>query len=109
MENLDLLEEALGSMVESPLTLIEKLKSKATEELVESTVAEAFKGIKTDASSLELSMYKDKVKEEMKKGFLATFRRMLERIPKIEAVYKPKLRNRDTCSLGIPDYQVETV
>lgn len=110
-ENLDLLKEALGSAAESPLALIEKLKSKAkaTEELVDSTVDGAFKGIKTDASSPELSMYKDKVKEEMKKGFLSAFRGMLERIPKIEAVYKPKLRNRDTCSLGIPDYQVETV
>jgi hypothetical protein len=34
---------------------------------------------------------------------------MLDKIPKILAVYKqPVLRNRDTCSLGFPDYQVET-
>jgi hypothetical protein len=33
---------------------------------------------------------------------------MLDRVPKVLAVYKPVLRNRDTCSLGYPDYQVET-
>jgi hypothetical protein len=34
---------------------------------------------------------------------------MLESLPKMISVYKPTLRNRDTCSLGIPDYQVETI
>lgn len=110
-ESLGLLKETLGSVAESLHTLIEELKSKtkATEELVESTVTEAFKGIETRMSSPELSMHRDKLRGEMNKGFLNTFKGMLEKIPKIEAVYKPTLRNRDTCSLGIPDYQVETV
>jgi hypothetical protein len=44
----------------------------------------------------------------MKEGFLNLLKSMLDKLPKIVAVYKPVLRNRDTCSLACPDYQVET-
>jgi hypothetical protein len=74
------------------------------EPIVESTIREAFTRI-GEPSSFDLELYK----EEMKKGFLNVLKSMLDKIPKILAVYKqPVLRNRDTCSLGYPDYQVET-
>jgi hypothetical protein len=74
------------------------------EPIVESTIREAFTRI-GEPSSFDLESYK----EEMKRGFLNVLKGMLDKIPKILAVYKqPVLRNRDTCSLGYPDYQVET-
>lgn len=111
-KNIDTIVKNLTDLAISPYVSIERFKNKiiASEELVEYTVTEVFESNKTYTSSLsiELSMFKEKLKEEMKKNFLNTLKGILERIPKIEAVYKPILRNRDTCSLGIPDYQIET-
>ena len=76
---------------------------RGVEPIVESTIRETFNRI-GELSSFDLKSYK----EEMKKGFLNILKSMLDRVPKVLAVYKPVLRNRDTCSLGYPDYQVET-
>ena len=72
--------------------------------IIEPTIMEAFK----ETSNQVAEKYKKKLMEETKKKFLNVFKELLRIIPKIEVVYKPTLRNRDTCSLGFPDYQVET-
>ena len=80
---------------------------KSVKKIVDSTVSGAFK--KGDKiSSYDLKVYEEKLKKEMKGRFLNTLKEMLEKMPKIKTVYKPTLRNRDTCSIGVPDYQVET-
>jgi len=76
---------------------------RSVEPIIESTIGETFSKIR-EASFFNLESYK----EEMKKGFLNILKSMLDKVPKVLAVYKPVLRNRDTCSLGFPDYQVET-
>jgi hypothetical protein len=82
------------------------------EPIIESTIEKSFEDVKSPPTVEPyedlVESYKESYKEEMKRGFLGLLKDMTNKIPKILAVYKPVLRNRDTCSLGYPDYQVET-
>lgn len=81
----------------------------AVRTVVGSTVEEVFRCNKMAVFSHELEEYESRIREELEKRFLTTLGECLGKIPKITAVYEPTLRNRDTCSLGRPDFQVETV
>ena len=98
---IEMMVEALSTSKEARIE--DETLKRGVEPIVESTIREAFTRIREHAP-FDLESYK----EEMKKGFLNILKNMLNRVPKVLAVYKPVLRNRDTCSLGYPDYQVET-
>jgi hypothetical protein len=93
------LDAAEGSHI-----LDETLRAGA-EHIVASTIDASFSRIRGLPA---LRSYIDSYREEMKEGFLNLLKSMLDKLPKIVAVYKPVLRNRDICSLACPDYQVET-
>ena len=84
------------------------------EPIIRSTIEKSFtEVVKSPSLTVKpyedlLESYKESYKEEMKRGFLGLLKDMMNKIPKVLAVYRPVLRNRDTCSLGYPDYQVET-
>jgi hypothetical protein len=84
------------------------------EPIIRSTIEKSFtEVVKSPSLTVKpyedlLESYKESYKKEMKKGFLGLLKDIMNKIPKVLAVYRPVLRNRDTCSLGYPDYQVET-
>jgi len=123
-EHVETFRERSEPVKEGMEALIEKLKSKAspatplsailpeTDEeinrIVRPTITEAFHR-SVVSELLSLQEYKERLEREMREGFIGILGGMLESLPKMISVYKPTLRNRDTCSLGIPDYQVETI
>jgi len=104
---IEMIIETLSTVEEAHIEIEDENLRRNIDPLVESTIEETFgkiKGTSFSFSDFNLESYK----EEMKKGFLNILKSMLDKVPKVLAVYKPILRNRDTCSLGFPDYQVET-
>jgi hypothetical protein len=72
--------------------------------IIESTIEKSFEDVKSPPTVEPyddlVESYKESYKEEMKRGFLGLLKDMTNKIPKVLAVYRPVLRNRDTCSLG---------
>ena len=79
-----------------------KIEDKA-ERLVEVAVKDAFKYAKEPDVS-----YRDRVCSEMKKDFFQILGNLHKVLPPIKSVYKPTLKNRDVCSFGYPDFQLDT-
>lgn len=79
--------------------------ARSVEGVVDSAVSRAFSAFKMID---DVQAYEEMLKKQMREGFLKLLSGMIEKLPKIRAVYKPILRNRDTCSLGRPDYYIET-
>ncbi|MEM3665230.1 MAG: hypothetical protein QXW47_09990 [Candidatus Jordarchaeales archaeon] len=114
MEHMDILVEKLKEAVAEGTEdvvqeEIEKEIKKSAGNIVEFTVEESFSRMSSVDSYHGVQRQKEKLKEEMRRHFTRILEKLLEDIPKIIAVYKPVLRNRDICSLALPDYQVETV
>jgi len=109
-------EAIVGELRKSAKTVFEDEELREVEpiaeSIIESTIAKSFEGVKNPPTvepyEDPVESYKESYKEEMKRGFLGLLKDMTSKIPKVLAVYRPVLRNRDTCSLGYPDYQVET-
>jgi hypothetical protein len=73
---------------------------------VEEIAKDALK-IRSEASSY-YEEYKRRVLEDIRKNFTTLLGDLINTLPKIKAVYKPTLRNADFCSLGMPDFLLET-
>lgn len=76
------------------------------EKLVRSTVGKAFETRISIESFLE--QYKRKIIQETSQKFTALMGDLYNKLPKIKLVYKPVLKNRDICSLGYPDFQIDS-
>jgi len=72
-------------------------------ELVSLTVKKAFE---TDAGIQE--EYGKRIIQETSRKFMNLMGDLYNKFSKIKSVYKPVLKNRDICSLGYPDFQVDT-
>jgi len=116
-KSVETLVEKLRTIAQTTTTLTEVIRdgmetSKVKENvkrIVRFTVEEAFKRIEGTMPHHEIEPYKSMIERQTMESFLDALKGLSESIPKIKTVYKPTLRNRDTCSIGYPDYQVKTI
>lgn len=116
-KSVETLVEKLRTIAQTTTTLTEVIRdgmetSKVKENvkrMVRFTVEEAFKKIEGTMPHHEIESYKSMIERQTMESFLDALKGLSESIPKIKTVYKPTLRNRDTCSFGYPDYQVKTI
>lgn len=74
--------------------------------LVKLTVEKAFET--EDVSKEYVEQYKREIIQKTSQKFSNLVGEVYAKLPKIKSVYKPVLKNRDFCSLGYPDFQIDS-
>jgi len=77
---------------------------KLGEKLVKLTIDKAF------GKEIEeyLKAYREEILRRTSARFSALVGELYSKLPKIKSVYKPVLKNRDFCSIGYPDFQIDS-